>query len=100
MTPYKASPISKTKGNLERIYPLGVVRARKLPIVLIRHDGPRVHNLFADSYPPRWLNLAGFSLAFAMRGKLWTGRFKSMLLGATDSVGRENRAAQRRSHRL
>jgi hypothetical protein len=35
-----------------------------------------------------------------MRGKLWTGRFKSMLLGATDFVGRENRAAHRPSHRL
>jgi hypothetical protein len=32
----------------------------------------------------------GFFFGFAMRGKLWTGRFKSIFLGATDFVGREN----------
>jgi len=39
-------------------------------------------------------------LGFAMRGKLWTGRFKSMLLGAVDAAGGTNRAAHRCSKRL
>src|ERR1700689_1104349 len=35
-----------------------------------------------------------------MRGTLWTGRFKSMPLGAVDAAGGTNRAAHRRSNLL
>ena len=47
----------------------------------------------------RRLNLAGFSLAFAISGKLWPGRFKSRRLGAVDAAGGTNRPAHRCSKR-
>jgi hypothetical protein len=50
-------------------------------------DGPNSHRDL-NLNPP--FQTGGFFLGFAMRGKLWTGRSGSLLLGATVFVGREN----------
>jgi hypothetical protein len=46
------------------------------------------------------LNSAGFSLAFAVRGKLLPEPFKSVFLGAADARGKTNLAAHRCSNLL
>ena len=79
------------KRNRQRL----AAHARRLRRQQERGAGSGPRRPFQEA---RRFKSAGFSLAFAIRGKLWTGRFKSVLLDAGNSAGNANLADHRCSN--